>query len=494
MTKQTKETRTDRQRAPWPYPVALIAAAIAAANPNQPLDRPFTLRNPSPFLVEAEFHRMAAGTAPRTFILPRPCFSEGDSSRVCSEGGGWRYEDSLRARALRVSPLGGYEYRYWGENVHAFELGLITDGRSGPVSFALDARMFSESHELPVHPSFDREAVDEQDETESGSVSYSSYARYRANLSYDWAWGRLSAGRDAAHWGPGMFGNLVFNQGAVPFNQITFTTRLGPITVQSLYGQLAIGSDWETNLSTDERHLYAHRYEWQPATNLLLGVSEQLVLFKQSAPFAFMPIVPLFIAKYSEKERLNNGNIAADLSWRVPGIGSAYTEFLIDDLQSPGSLFSDFWANKWAWLAGVHAIRDLPFAACGAILEYARVEPWVYTHYRENTSQTLNFDQPLGNQDGPNSQSVTAKAYARGKSGWYAGLKARALWKGTGPGSSALDIHPDTLDKKVFLSGDPDAEITAGPSLSWTGKRFTLYLEATLGGVDRVVAGAQARY
>ena len=63
-----------------------------------------------------------------------------DSSAVCPELGGWGFKDSLRQRSIRLSPVVGYEYRYLGENVHAGDFGVITEGGSGPVSFYLDAR------------------------------------------------------------------------------------------------------------------------------------------------------------------------------------------------------------------------------------------------------------------------------------------------------------------------------------------------------------------
>jgi hypothetical protein len=65
---------------------------------------------------------------------------------------------------MRISPLIGYEYRYLNENVHARDFGVITEGRSGPVSFYLDARMYTEQQEDAQHVSYDREFVEHQDE------------------------------------------------------------------------------------------------------------------------------------------------------------------------------------------------------------------------------------------------------------------------------------------------------------------------------------------
>jgi hypothetical protein len=474
---------------------ALCVHSAPLANYNSPLDRNYTLKNRRPDLLESEYRRIVASSASWSSIFPRSCLSMVDSSQVCEEPGRLGFQAPTQNQGMDLVPIIGYEFRDLGETAHSGEFGAITSGYHGPISFFLDARMYAESHEKFDHPSYDREGLDRQDEQASGSVAYSSFARYRTNLSYDWTWGRATAGRDAAHWGPGLLSNLSFHQDAVPFNQFTFTTRLGPLNIQSLYGQLIIGADWESNTSTDSRHLYAHRYEWQAARNLLLGVSEQLVLSNQAAPFAFVPLVPLFIAKYSEKERLNNGNMAFDVSYRFPEIANVYSEFLLDDIQSPGSFFGDYWGNKWGWMAGIHWIRDFPAAKLGVVLEYARLEPWVYTHYLAGTAQTLHFDAPLGNQDGPNSQSIKARAYSHFSKGVHLSLDGKALWKGQNPGSSVLDLHADTdPSTKEFLGKDAEFSFTITPSLSYRFANARCYLESGFGTDYKTVLGAQIWY
>jgi hypothetical protein len=444
----------------------LIAAAYpvlgwAFPNSNNALDRPFTLLNPEPFTLEAEYHRILESDGARSFIFPRPCLSPMDSSQVCPVPSGWKFSDTAHDRGIYLSPIAEYEYRRLPQSSHALDFGLVTVGNTGKLSFYLDARMYTEQQEDFYAPSYDREFIERQDEAATGSVAYQSYSRYRSNLSYDMDWGRLSVARDAAHWGPGRFANLVFQEDAIPFNQLTFTSRLGPISVQSMYGQLSAGLDWESDTTSQPKSMYAHRYELLASKNLLLGISEQLILFKVSAPFAFVPVIPLFITKATEKERLNNGNIAFDAAYRLPGIGELYSELLIDDIQSPTSLFNDQWSNKWAWMAGMHGIRDLGTARSGMILEYSRVEPWVYTHYIKNTSQTANQDYPLGNPWGPNSQAVIAKAYVDWRDTWYVSTQLTLIWKGKDLGSAIEDIHPEEQAKKEFLAGldGPDAKV-----------------------------------
>jgi hypothetical protein len=467
----------------------------AEPNPNLPLDRPYTLLNQTPALLEREYHQGILDGGAQSFIYPRPCRSELDTSSGCGGKWGWVHDDSTRARRLRIAPIGGYEYRGWNSASQAADFGLLADGGSGPLSFYVDARMFVEGNDNPGPEAYDREFIEKQDEKASGTVAYASYSRYRSNLNYDWSWGRLSAARDAAHWGPGQFTNLVFHQDAVPFNQLTFTSHIGPLSVQSLYGQLAASTKWQSDDTSHAKSLYAHRYEWRATRNLLFGASEQLILYDASAPFAFVPVVPLFITKASEKERLNNGNIAFDVAYRFRGLGRIYSEFLIDDIQSPASLFNDNWGNKWAWMAGAHAAHDFGQMRSGMIAEYSRVEPWVYTHYSPHTAQSANRDYPLGNPWGPNSQTLAAEAYAE-RNRWRAAMRLVLAWKGTDPGSDIEDEHSDSAlgDRKIFLAGADTPKVKLAPFLWYGWGRAAFRLQADLLGGFAVNVGAQWRY
>lgn len=463
----------------------LAPLCLAGTNPNLPLDRPYTLRTGHPDMLLAEYHRMVAGGGPRSYILPRACVSVLDSSRVCREGGTWTFLDSGHGGRLDISPLAGLEYRYRDEHVQAFDPGILATGGIGPVSFHLDARMFTEAHQDAGHPSYDREVLDRQDEEQSGTLAYTSYARYRSNASYDWSWGRLTVARDAAHWGPGMFHNLVFHQDAVPFNQLVFTTSLGPFTVSSLYGSLRIQGDGSGDYPADTlaRNLYAHRYEWRISRNWLAGISEQLILSGASAPFAFTPILPLFMAKGFEQERSNNGGIAGDLSYRIPGKGHLYAEFLIDDILSPTSLFDDFWGNKWAWMAGAHGILPLGRYQAGLVGEYSRVEPWVYTSYERDTHQAANAGFPLGNQLGPNSQAFTLKGYLGLPDAFHLSGRVDLQWKGDDLGSSLDDDRNFDSPplRKEFLRGVGSPDILVTPAFAFRLRRLAAEARATVG-------------
>lgn len=444
-----------------------------------PVDRPYTLRLEEKAVLESELSRQMQNGGPMSFIFPRPCFSEVDGSRVCGEIPGFAYQDIISQRALGVKPAGAYEYRYWNENIHSFEAGLYAAGGSGPVSFDLDARMFSELHEQVDHVSYDREFIEKQDETASGSIAYTSFSRYRAHLALDLNWGRFVAGRDAPHWGPGVIENLTFNRQAIPFNQLSFTTHLGPLTAQTLYGQLLVEGDKIDETDPHSRSIYAHRYELRLGKAIVLGASEQLIVYDYEEPAAFLPIVPLFIFKGATYEKLNNGNLSVDANWRIKPWIRIYGEFLVDDLQSPSSLFDDFWGNKWATMGGFHLAGSIHGREIGAIAEVSRIEPWVYTHYRAATAQSANDGYPLGNASGPNSLGMAGSFYCKA-SPWHFGIQGSWLLKGRDLGSGLQDIHREGYPSKSFLGEPISNTASLMPWLEYNRPRFAIHFSAAL--------------
>jgi hypothetical protein len=453
------------------------ACVVFSFNPNSPLDRPFTLRNQGPFLLELDYARMIAGESALGFIRPRPCRSPLDSTRSCSSGYRLKQGSDSGNTYIGLGIIGAEEYRYEDVGAWSTEAGGLLEGGQGPASFSLDARVFSESEGGPGRPSYDREAVDVQSQAVTGSVSYRSYSRYRGDFDLDLPFGRLSAGRDAAHWGPGLIGNLVFNQEAVPFDQASFSTWLGPVSVISLYGDLAIGENQAyDSINLQSRSLYAHRYELRLGSDWLVGMSEQLILYGQNKPLLMVPIIPLFIAKGLMFENSNNGNLSLDAAYRLRGLGMVYGEFLLDDLESPSSLFTkDYIQNKWAILAGLHLIRHWEGMQTGLILEYTRIEPWVYTHFIPETSQAANAGYPLGNQQGPDSRSVVAEIYGRHPAGFGLSTRIGLYGKGRGPGSGLEDAFPsNSLQRKGDFSDRAVYQWLLQPMVSWNRGRLGL--------------------
>ena len=386
--------------------------------------------------------------------------------------------------AIHISPLLDLEVRQLEEHqdrIQASGFGGIIFGKKSLLSFMIDARIYSEYHSNDKKYSYDREYVELQKEGENSSSTFISYSRYRANFNLNLPFGDLGYSRTSVHWGPGLIHNLVFNKDAVPFHHFYYTGRIGPIKVMSLWGELSIDGKGDFRGTNATRSVYGHRYEWCVSNNLLLGISEMLILYDTEEPSAFIPIIPLFMEKGQGLEDNNNGNLAFDIAYRVHNLGLIYSEFLIDDLSEPTSLFNNFWKNKWAWMFGVNIHKTLDKNQIGYIMEYSRIEPWVYTHYVTNTAQAANHGYPLGNQLGPNSQAFTNKIYIRNKLSWYFGIRLDLYWKGTDYGSS-LDDHRANHAKqsngtdftKIFIDNIAKPDIVFTPEISYSTKYYSI--------------------
>jgi len=294
----------------------------------------------------------------------------------------------------------------------------------------------------------------------------------------------VTAARDALHWGPGLFNNLVFHQNAVPFNYLSYSSGIGPLKFITIYGKLSISPNDNFYPSLkDERNLYAHRYEITLSQNLLLGISEQLILYNNQDLFSFIPIVPLYITKGTQVERANNGNIAFDVSYKLFNSWHLYSEFLIDDLQAPTSLFDDFWANKWGAMVGLHKIMNFNSGKLGLVLETSRIEPWVYTHNYADEAQSAHLGYPLGNQNGPNSQNITGKLYFREYNGFYFSTTLSLDWKGNDNGSQLNDeiSSEERAAPKEFIAGISKPEVIFKPYLGYARQDLSLEISSGLG-------------
>lgn len=468
---------------------AAFPALLKAACPPA-LDRSLTLRNRVPYGVEEAQARAASGEDTLSFLFPRY-----DGSG-CDEGPTPRLAWGDSAQEIALLLMGGQEYRHSADPLGATELGGLATGRRGSISFRVDARTYAELGGEAGRPSFDRESIDDQDAETTGAADYRSYSRFRGDLSAHLPFGTLTAAREAAHWGPGLSGNLMLHQDAIPFFQYVFTTSLGPLKVASLYGDLAPA---RTLASSAEnlvpRSLYAHRYELALGRSVLLGATEQLILYDMTKAYLFAPTFPLFIAKGFLVEDNTNGNLGADIAWRTPWSTLLYGEFLLDDFESPASLFTkDYAQNKWGAMAGVHWTRGTWSRRMGTIFEYSHVEPWVYAHFIPRTAQAAHAGYPVGNPFGADSRNLVGKAYLR-MGGFYGSVKSVLTWKGRGPEADIeAPIPRNPTTPKVSQQGVDGPEGWGEIEAAWLWQWLGLYGVGRLGEVPEARVGVRAFY
>lgn len=487
--------------------VSSLMAASPVLGPEH--TRNLRLLETSPFLFE--LHRQTTGDGAQYFAYPHRDttfirhFSETEGTALLYTD---RMPDSSRGRlsyGLAASLVGGVDYRggkTLGDTIWpGVDGGLYLRGFIDSVDFVLDARIYDEGHSASSPKSFDREFLEVQKGDDNSGVEYTSYARYRAHFAINYDWMRIDFARDVMHWGPGYYNNLTLNQFALPYNMVSLDMLIGPLHVLAFYGDLRIYNNSMSMKNKDElRNIFGHRYELAVG-NATFGISELQVLYDNMKPWLFVPCVPLFMEKGNFSEDSNNGSLSLDFNYRLFNFVRLYTEFFLDDMESPVSLIkNDNIEAKWAWMAGLQAAHDFNIKGhlveAGTIFEYARVEPYVYSHFHENTAQLGNLGYPLGNPNGPNSQVVDWTVYGRLDRHVYASVRNSWLWKGTDYGSALNDTtprHNHMNIPKEFLNG-AKMQYSLTPSLSYEGQYVSFMGEITLFNDEKVYVRAGFKF
>lgn len=484
--------------------VAVFATVAFAASPVLGPENVRNLRllETSPMLFE--MHRVTTGNERQFFAYPRrdttfrKNFLKSENNALLGYDnvyGGFvngRVADTLTKMpkmALAISLVGGMDYR-GGETLNdtiwpSIDGGIYIRGFADSVDFVLDARIYDEGHSAMSPKSFDGEFLEIQREENNSGIEYTSYARYRTHFALNYGWARLDFGRDVMHWGPGYYNNLTLNQFALPYNMLSLDMQFGPLRVLSFYGDLRIYNSMSMKNKDQTRDLFGHRYE-VAVGDLTFGVSELQVLYNNMKPWLFVPTAPLFMEKGNFSEDSNNGSLSMDLNYRLFNSVRIYTEFFLDDMESPVSLIkNDNIEAKWAWMAGLHAAHDFDIKGhlleTGTIAEYARIEPYVYSHFHPNTAQIAHLGRPLGSQNGPNSQTIDWTVYARYDKHIFASVRNTWLWKGKDWGSAVSDTTPRKNHMKLpkeFLK-DAKMQYSLTPSISYEGQYVSYMGEVT---------------
>lgn len=472
--------------------------------------RNLKLLESSPMLFE--LHRQTTGDNLQYFAYPRRDTTFIKRFRE-TEGTALLYVDNISGDSvaerkatygLAASMVGGVDYRggeALGDTIWpSVDGGLYLRGFIDSVDFVLNARIYDEGHSADTPKSFDREFLEVQDGEDNSGVEYVSYARYRAHFAFNYDWLRIDFARDVMHWGPGYYNNLTLNQFALPYNMLSMDMFIGPLHVLTFYGDLRIYNNSMSMKNKDERHLFGHRYELAVG-NATIGMSELQVLYDNMKPWLFVPCVPLFMEKGNYSENSNNGALAMDFNYRLFNWARIYTEFFLDDMESPVSLVkNDNIEAKWAWMAGLQVAHDFKVGGklleVGSIAEYARIEPYVYSHFQENTAQLAHLEYPLGNQNGPNSQVVDWTVYGRFGGRFFASVRNSWFWKGTDYGSAVNDTTPYHVHKKTpkkFLDG-ASMEYSITPALAYEGRYVSFMGELTLINDEKVYLRAGFKF
>lgn len=290
--------------------------------------------------------------------------------------------------------------------------------------------------------------------------NFAYYDLTRALLSFKTGGLLLNLGRGDIGWGSGRFGNLMLSNNPPPFDFVSARLDIADrIRFVYLTGVLHPYPEHypsvETTPSGRERKLIerkmlaAHRLEIYPFEGLEIGLAEAVIYGERGLELAYLNPVNLYYSAEHDLGDMDNVSWSADFELNlIPG-ASLYGELFIDDMKT-GELGTDFIGNKFACLAGIFLADPAGLKDIDLTLEYARLDPFVYTHiFPINTYK--NWNSSLGHFLPPNSEGI------------FTALRWKPLYSfETGLNYSYVRHGMDTADR--IVGGDIDTPAPVGGS------------------------------
>ena len=212
-----------------------------------------------------------------------------------------------------------------------------------------------------------------------------------------------------------------------------------------------IGSDSSTAHSEPviaDKYFAAHRFGLSFPGVIDIGFQEMVVYSNRSVDLAYL--TPLSLIESTQRSRGERDNVmwVFDLKTRfIPNIQLTGT-ILYDDINVP-DMFSDLWTDRYAWQVGAQWADPFTIPNTGLMVEYTRVEPYVFSHGRSRDDNFTSLGRILGPAVGPNGDA------------WQFGVSVVPRWNLSISGSVLLGRHG--LNHVNPWTGELDRNFGADP-------------------------------
>jgi hypothetical protein len=224
----------------------------------------------------------------------------------------------------------------------------------------------------------------------------------------------LQVGRERLLWGYGASDKLIVSDNAPVFDFGKIDVHVGKFSYMFFHGWLlgptrtAAGAySGVSEAHVSPKYLAAHRFGVSFPRLIDIGFSELVVYSRRSPDLAYLnPVIDL---KDVEPQLHDRDNSLRSLDAKLHALSNfeLYGTLLIDDL-TWSKLGSKFYGNEFAFTVGGSYIEPLGLENADVVLEYTRIDPYVYSHHIPENSYA-NDQFVLGNHLGPNSDDVFAR-------------------------------------------------------------------------------------
>jgi hypothetical protein len=227
-----------------------------------------------------------------------------------------------------------------------------------------------------------------------------------AYLRADLTWFNLEFGKERVLFGNGYSDQLMLSDNAPAFDLLKLDLHYKAVRYLFLHGSLVQDSAAFPGTLPGEpeprnKYIAMHRLQISLWDVVNFGASEMTIYQRTTPEWAYLnPINFYKSAEHAQGDR-DNSFLNFDLELYPAHDFKLYTTLLIDDIDF-SKLGTTWWGNELGMQGGVFLTEPLGLANLDAVVEYTRIEPYVYSNRTDGLAYTNN-NLSLGDRIGPNS-------------------------------------------------------------------------------------------
>jgi len=289
-------------------------------------------------------------------------------------------------------------------------------------------------------------------------------------LQLDWL--NLQLGRERRVLGLGYSDRLLVSGTAPAFDFIKLGARYKAFSFTYFHGSLVRETFLLPGLPDEaaentNKYLALHRFQFSPLDALTVSLGEMVIYQRLAPELAYL--IPVNFFKSAEHQLGDKDNAFLFLDVEVYPIRNLklYGSWLIDDIDF-AKWGTGWWGNQFGWQAGAYASNVLGIEDVDALVEYARLEPYLYSNRLAGNSYTHN-EITIGHSLPPNADEWLLELRYRPSSVLRLALGYRARRHGANVlegdsllrnvGGDALEGHrPGDAETVTFLDGVLETE------------------------------------
>jgi hypothetical protein len=227
-----------------------------------------------------------------------------------------------------------------------------------------------------------------------------------AYLRADLSWFNAQFGREYTLVGTGYSDRLLLSDNAPLFDFLKIDAQHKSLKFMFLHGSLLGDSEIFAGIPITEpmysnKYLAMHRLEFTAFDGLRVGATEMVVYQRLSPEFGYLNPVNFYkSAEHSLRDR-DNAVLSFDAEIFPAENYKLYGTWFIDDIDF-SKMGTGWWGNEFAWQGGLYVAGFGGLENLDAVIEYTRIEPYVYSNRLHGNDITHN-NIALGHDLDPNS-------------------------------------------------------------------------------------------